>query len=247
MLDAWLDLAHGAACAACLEPGRLLCRACDGDLPADGYQVWPDPCPVGLAPAFACGEYAGPLRALIVAHKEHRAFALARPLGRLLAGALEGGLGGVVSTGSTTGGGSTAEGVRVLLVPVPSRPSVVRARGHDPMLRVTRFAATRLRARGSDVRVLSLVRQRELVADQAGLTALARAANLADSMAADRAALAGAARVRRRTVAFLCDDVITTGSTAREAQRALEDVGVPLGAIACIAATRKRVGAGHWQ
>ena len=71
-----------------------------------------------------------------------------------------------------------------VLVPVPSRPAVVRERGHDPMLRITRPAARRLRADGHRVRVRAAARASAVaVLDQAGLDAGQRAANLTGSMA----------------------------------------------------------------
>ncbi|HEY0949869.1 MAG TPA: ComF family protein, partial [Nocardioides sp.] len=48
----------------------------------------------------------------------------------------------------------------------------------------------------------------------------------------------GARRPRARLL--VCDDVLTTGSTAREAQRALESVGLAVAGHAAIAATRRR-------
>jgi predicted amidophosphoribosyltransferase len=231
VLDEWLDLAFGRACVCCARPGRLLCHACREELPTGATRVWPDPCPDGLAPVFAVAEYADPLRRMILLHKERRAFPLARPLGEALVAP--------VLAGLATGG-------RTVLVPVPSRPAVVRARGHDPMLRVTRSAAGVLRAAGADVAVSRLLRQRDRVADQAGLSAGERATNLAGSMAVRTGRLRALARDAAPVTAIVCDDVITTGSTAREAQRALEAVGLRVRAICCVAATRRRVPLPIW-
>lgn len=224
-LDDWLDLVLGGACVCCERPGRLLCASCRRALPRDALPVRPDPCPPGLAPAFAVGEYADPLRQLILLHKERQVFGLARPLGLALAEPVRAAL--------------PARG-RTVLVPVPSRPAVVRARGHDPVLRMVRVAAASLRLAGHDVVVHPLLRQRDVVADQSGLSAVERTANLRDRMAVHARWLRVLARAAEPVTAVVCDDVLTTGSTAREAQRSLEAVGVPVRAIACVAATRKR-------
>jgi predicted amidophosphoribosyltransferase len=226
VLDDWFDLVLGSCCLVCAAPGRPLCRDCHSVLPRTGHPVRPEPCPPGLAPSFAAVPYADPVRALILAHKERRAFALTRPLTAVLVGVLE----SVLAQCSTP----------VLLVPVPSAPGAARRRGHDPVLRMTNAAARTLARAGRDVRVARLLRQRDRIADQAGLDAAARAANLAG-----RLAVTGAlSRVAGSGVAMrlvLCDDVLTTGSTAREAQRALEAVGLRVSAIATLAATQRRL------
>jgi predicted amidophosphoribosyltransferase len=85
-----------------------------------------------------------------------------------------------------------------------------------------------------------LVVSRGGVADQGGLDARGRSTNLVGSMACPSPALR---RLRRRTTrahVVVCDDVITTGATAREVQRALEAAGLPPVAVAVVAATRLR-------
>jgi predicted amidophosphoribosyltransferase len=96
---------------------------------------------------------------------------------------------------------------------------------------------------------LPLLRTRRGVADQAGLDATARAANLAGALRAHPPALrrlAGrtAAGQTRPAHVVVCDDVLTTGATAAEAQRALRAVGLPPLAVVAVAATRRRVGGG---
>ncbi len=228
VLDAGADLLLGSACVGCGEPGRVLCAACRHGLPAEAVEAWPTPTPVGLAPPFATGPYDDVLRAMVLGHKERRLLGLTRPLGDLLATAVAG----------ATGAAGISPAAPFLLVPVPSRPAAVRSRGHDPTLAMVRRAARVLRAAERPVGVARLLRCRPGLADQAGLDAGERRANLAGSMASP----AGAVRRQagRRAHIVVCDDVITTGATAREAQRALEAAGVPTLAVAAVAATARR-------
>ena len=124
-------------------------------------------------------------------------------------------------------------------MPVPSRPSTIRARGHDPTATVTTGAARLLRGRGYDALAVPLLRTRPGLRDQAGLGAAERAANLHGSLRCPSALLARLARRRPEARVVVCDDVITTGATAREAQRALESVGLAVSAVAAVAATRR--------
>ena len=224
MRDAWLDLVLGSACTVCALPGRTLCAPCEAALPTQARAAWPTPTPAGLVRPSSTGEYADALRVLVNEHKERTRLELAAPLGRLLAAAVL----------ETVRAATAADGVpaRLALVPVPSHPAVVRRRGHDPVRRMSRVAASRLRALGLRVRVLPLLATVTRPEDQAGLGAEARAANLSGRFVA---------RGRRPSVpVVLVDDVITTGTTLREAQRALEAAGIhPIGA-ATVAATRRR-------
>ncbi|WP_274704671.1 phosphoribosyltransferase family protein, partial [Actinomadura geliboluensis] len=90
-------------------------------------------------------------------------------------------------------------------------------------------AVKRLWADGVPVSMMDALRQRGRVADQAGLTARQRAANLQGAVEA-RACVAG-----RRVV--LVDDVVTTGSSLAEAARALRAAGAEVTGTATIAAT----------
>lgn len=222
LLDAGLDLLLGGRCLGCARAGRSLCRTCHATLPTEGRECWPEPAPDGLAPPWSATDYEGLVRAMVLGLKERGVLGLARPLGDLLALPVA---------------GLTRD--PVLLVPVPSRPGVVRARGHDPMLSLCRRAARRL----PGARVAPLLVSHGGVADQAGLTAAERAGNLAGSMWCPSRGLRAYAGTRARVV--VCDDVLTTGATAREAQRALEACGLVVTGIATVAATRRRRPPGH--
>jgi len=229
LLCAWHDLVLGGRCSVCAEPGPALCRRCGSDLRPEPFPAWPTPTPAGLLLPVAAAEYAGAVREIVVAHKERNRLALARPLGKLLAAAVAD-----VLRRSEEGSTAPSPGDPVLLVPVPSHPAVVRSRRHDPLLRVARSATAVLRDQGVPARVdrrLRLVRRPE---DQAGLGARSRSANVRGTMRArPRVPVTGERLV-------LVDDVITTGATLREAQRAMGEAGRgPLGA-ATVAATQRR-------
>ena len=204
---ALLDLVLPQACAGCAEPGTGLCPGCRALLRGP---------PLGRVAAgpplvVAAASYAGPVRGLLLAHKERGRLALPRPLGEALAGAAA----------------LLRPPPGALLVPVPSSPAVVRARGHDHARRLAVAAAARLGLRAHPV-----LRQRRPVADAAGLGAAQRRRNVAGALAARRP-LAG-------SVVVLVDDVTTTGATLHEAARAVAAAGGTVLGAAVVAATPAR-------
>jgi predicted amidophosphoribosyltransferase len=220
----------------CTRPGRLLCTACARGLDPRPAPAVPAPRPAGLDNPWAATPYAGIVRAMILGHKEHHLLALARPLGELLATAVAAALADLLPG---------APGAPVLLVPVPSRPSSVRQRGHEPTGSLVRAAAARLTGLGTPAFTLSLLRTRPGLADQAGLDARGRALNLAGAFRVHSPALRRLARSEQAVHAVVCDDVLTTGATAAEALRALRAVGLAPVAAVAVAATPRRTPPGR--
>lgn len=209
-----LDLVLPRDCAGCGERGRTLCERCSLVLRGAPSVHRPTPAPAGLPRVTAAGAYDGVLRALLLAHKERGRTALARPLGGALAAA------------------AAAHGPGLLLVPVPSARAAVRQRGHDHARRLAAAAARELGRRSA-----ALLVPARTVADQAGLSAGDRAANLS-----------GALRARRRLdglPVLVVDDVVTTGATLAEAARALRAAGADVRGAAVVAATLRRAPSGR--
>lgn len=204
----------------------MLCLSCRAALPVVPRIRWPEPTPPGLVTPWSMADYDGAVRAMIVGHKDRGQFSFSRVLAGLL----------VESVRAVVG----PDDGPVVLVPVPSRPGSSRRRGYDPMGTVVRLVAAQMRAAAYDVTPASLLVSSRHVVDQAGLSASERARNLAGSMTCPSPRLARLARRRARARVVICDDVLTTGASAAEAQRALGAVGLSPIAIATIAATRRR-------
>ncbi|GGQ30359.1 hypothetical protein GCM10010249_56210 [Streptomyces roseolilacinus] len=238
------------ACAGCGRPRTVLCDACTRSLHGrPAVRVRPEPEPEGLPGVWAAAPYADAVRAALLAHKERGALALAAPLGAALADAVraaaegravgagraepagygrcagragaEGRPRGTGAAEEAGGGGAGVGALPLVLVPVPSARRAVRARGHDAVRRVAAAATRELRRTGAAARVTPVLRQRRAVADQAGLDARQRRANLSGALEV----VPGGARLLEGARVVLVDDLMTTGASLAEAARALYDAG----------------------
>ncbi|AYY12065.1 ComF family protein [Actinobacteria bacterium YIM 96077] len=226
------DLLFGTECAGCGSEGVTICADCRDELigPATLRELAGD----GDVPVTAAAAYSGVAGSVIIEHKERGRLALSRPLGEALSVAITASLeahGCDHGPGHRPGGAPGPAGHEVVLVPVPSRRRTVRARGHDPVLRVARRAASILRRAGVDAAVIPALRHVSRVADQAGLGRVAREHNVHGSMTMRRSAH----RLLLGRCIVLVDDVVTTGATLRECARVMCAHGAPACSASVIA------------
>ncbi|PJE94604.1 phosphoribosyltransferase [Streptomyces carminius] len=243
MREWWRDMAGELAglvlpadCAGCGLPRTGLCGRCAGLLHgarAAVRRVRPHPPPPGLPAVYAALPYADEARAVLLAHKERGALRLAAPLGSVLAASVRAAADAAAAAGRP--GPPVTDAEPLLLVPVPSARRAVAARGHDPVRRIALAAAGELRRGGRPARVLAVLRQRRSVADQAGLTARQRAANLAGALEVP----AGAGRLAAEGPVVVVDDLVTTGASLAEAARALSAAGGRVVGAAVVAAAER--------
>ncbi|MFI9206360.1 ComF family protein [Streptomyces sp. NPDC053048] len=222
------DLVLPGECAGCGLPRHALCEGCRARLCGGRpSRVVPEPVPAGLPDVYAAARYANGVRAVLLAHKERGAVGLAEPLGAALAGAV---------LGARRSGGAwdvRAGSGPLLLVPVPSARRAVAGRGHDAGRRIALAAAGALRAGGVPARVAAVLRLRRAVADQSGLDARQRSANVAGAMGA----VSGVGRLwQEGEQVMLVDDLVTTGASLAEAARAVSAAGGRIAAAAVVAA-----------
>jgi len=216
------ELVIGACCPGCGVPGMGACAACTALLTGVRPFLVPG-LPESLPAVSAAGVYADTLRRVLLSAKERGALGVVPLLGGRVAAAVA-----LLALEVDLGGG-------LVLVPVPSTPSQVAARGIDLTASLARQAAMRLRAAGLPVRVkrgLAQVRQPQ---DQAGLNRDQRQANLAGAFRPAGVVPSGPVVV--------VDDIVTTGATLAEAVRACRAAGRDVVGAAVVAATTRVGGA----
>lgn len=198
-------------CVADLPRNDPACVVCAEPLAARGARVCGeclrDPPPFGSS--FVPYRYAYPLDHLVRGLKFRNELASGRVLGELFAQRLL----------------MRGEQLPEAIVPVPLAPRRYRERGYN---QASELALAIRRVSCVPVRTDFVIRQRE-TAEQAGLDRKARRRNV-------RGAFMAVAALRARSVAIL-DDVVTTGSTARELAAVLREAGAEQVAVWAIART----------
>ena len=211
---------HAPQCVLCgerLAPAQLLigdaqCQACR-DYPPEFER------------AVSYGEYNGGLRGLIHLLKYDGILPAARPLGRLLAFAIE---------ELRLRRDDSIPNLLPVLVPVPLHGSKRRERRFNQADLIARAAQKCLPA-SFDLECGVLVRQRE-TRSQVGLDREARIKNMRGAFR-----VVTAERIQGRTL-IVVDDVMTTGTTVSECARVLKDAGADRVFAATVARTLKAAG-----
>lgn len=229
------DLVLPSACAGCgAERVPLRFGACAGCVAAlealTPYPTAPTPPPPGMPACTAVGEYAGPLRGVLLAYKEKGRHRLARPLGALLAVAVAG--------AAARAGARPGAPLRVL--PVPSTASAARERHGDHMARLAANAVRRLRLAGWNADVdrplRALPRPDSVSLDVAGRAMAAenslRMKGFSHPISRHRPTMRG--------TLIVVDDIVTTGVTLAAVTSRLREADMQVTGAAVLAATRLR-------
>lgn len=214
-------------------PPSPVCPACHRLFTRGGSArlVRPYPTPPGLPECAAAVSYRGAVRRVLIAYKERGRRDLAGVLALSLIQSRLALPEAAAAVRSPAG--------RLLLVPVPASRAAFRARGVDHvaalLTHVLRQVVPHVRARLDWAQLLEPTRR---VADQAGLSAAARKANIAGSLRIRPGG--GRYATRGSAVVVIVDDVLTSGATLAEAARALRAGGVrPAGAAVVAAVIRQ--------
>ena len=227
-LQAGCALIWPVRCAGCGAPDVPICAGCRAAVAGPAFLTPLVGWPLGWGAWAAAGYHGVPSR-LLVAWKERGRHDLTAPLGAGLAAAVR-----------ACRAAHPGPPGPWLLVPVPATRAARRRRGADLMSELTRQAAIACRPGwpGPPPRPLAALRHVRRVRDQGELGAADRRANLRGALAVRPeavSALAGRACV-------VVDDVVTTGTTAAEAARALTGAGARVVGHCFLSVTLRRQG-----
>jgi predicted amidophosphoribosyltransferase len=209
-----LDLVLPLECGGCAAPSTRWCEACAQELAVgpDAPRVVSPRIDPGV-PVLALGRYAGARRQAIVAMKDRGRTDLIAPLAQALALGVHRLLGwGLLD-------------VPLTIVPAPTRSWAARRRGGDPVTRIATLAT----AGHPHITVVRALRMKALARDSAGLNSAARERNVAGRV------LLTSRRVPSGAEVLLVDDIVTTGSTARESVRVLQSAEARVSAVLALA------------
>lgn len=200
-------------------------------------------------PVVAAGEYRDALAATILAFKNHGRTELCAPLGRCLALGLSHALADVMlSSAASVASGGTAANRRnppdqLWLVPIPSTGSGWRRRGYDPVATILRSMVREGRLPPGVV-IAPVLRIKAGLPwrrhHQKGLGRAARRSNVRNTMKISRWQGRNFWLTAKPNgqPAVIVDDVLTTGSTLREAAKTLGQRGFEVRSAVVLAAAR---------
>ena len=202
-----LDLVYPKRCPGCHLPSASICESCNSFWQKQTISITLLKKQVSDLLVVSVAQYRDEVRAVLLAYKEDGE----REAGKVLTEALLQARRGISNYSVCT------------FVPIPSNPKSVRRRGRDFMLDLCNQVAIQ-----SGDKVLSIIKVNRDVQDQSKLSEKERSQNLVGAFDCAPKNL----KLLAKFPIILVDDLLTTGATLREAQRALRQRGViPIGAI----------------
>lgn len=223
------DMAHAMGlvlfprgCAGCGEPHEVLCVKC-ARLFSKRYTF--ALAGTVLGEGFASARYEGPVRHAILAWKDHGDEECDGPFADIMAALLcrDECLARLRGYG------------HVLVVPTPSSPRSIRARGRDHMMPLARSLARALREQGVDAKACGALEMRGMhgksVQTRSARQRSRRVAGHIDVSKRMRTALLE----RRDLAVIIVDDIVTSGATMRACVQAFRNIEVPVFGAASLA------------